>query len=312
MYHYTRDLTNSRYPNIKGMHVRLFRKQVEYLKHNFNVVTMEDVLDSISGRKKLKDNSVLLTFDDGYIDNYTFALPILEDLGVQGSFFIPGKTFVTHQLLDVNKIHFILACASECELLTDLKDKMSYYRGKEYDFPEVNELYEQYATPSRWDSKDIVFVKRMLQTVLPERLRNIISSELFEKYVGVPEERFAAELYMTEDQIRVMKNHGMHIGIHGYDHYWLANLPEEQMKNDINMALEALGEFIDRDAWVMCYPKGSYSQSVVDYIEKKGAKIGLTVNHGVADLSEDRALLLPRLDCNDFPPKSDKYKEYSN
>lgn len=70
----------------------------------------------------------------------------------------------------------------------------------------------------------------MLQTVLPERLRHKISSDLFEKYVGITEEQLAYELYMTEDQIRTMKRHGMHIGLHGYDHYWLANLETNKMK----------------------------------------------------------------------------------
>ena len=37
-----------------------------------------------------------------------------------------------------------------------------------------------------------------------------------------------------------MKRHGMFIGIHGYDHYWLGNLTEKEMKADIDQALDAL------------------------------------------------------------------------
>ena len=108
MYHYTRDLKNSRYPEIKGLDLELFREQINYLKDNFSVVTMEEVINAAEGYNELPDNAVLLTFDDGYIDNYTYAFPILEEAKVQGSFFIPGKTFSEHQLLDVNKIHYIL------------------------------------------------------------------------------------------------------------------------------------------------------------------------------------------------------------
>ena len=39
MYHYTRDLKNSRYPNIKGLDYKLFRKQLEFFKEKFNVIT---------------------------------------------------------------------------------------------------------------------------------------------------------------------------------------------------------------------------------------------------------------------------------
>lgn len=310
MYHYTRDLIHSRYPEIKGMDVALFRKQLEFFSKNFKVVRMEDVIAAISVGKKLPENALLLTFDDGYIDHYTYAFPLLEEFGFQGSFFIPGKTFATHQLLDVNKIHYILASANIYNLMEDVLELMNHYRGREFDYASNDELINIYAVANRFDCKETIFVKRILQTVLPEKLRNKISSDLFKKYVGVSEERLAYELYMTEEQIRTMKRHGMFIGLHGYDHYWLGNLPEEKMREDIDKAIESLNEFINPNSWVMNYPYGSYNQSVLDYIKSKGAVLGLTTEVGVADLLSDNALKLSRLDCNDFPPKSDNYESY--
>jgi len=313
MYHYTRDLRHSRYPKIKGLDVTLFREQIDYLKTNFHIVTMEEVIAACSGETELPEKAMLLTFDDGYIDNYTFAFPILEEFGIQGSFFIPGKTFASHQLLDVNKIHYILAVADIHDLVTDLKREMEYYRGQEYDYPPTEELFRRYGVANRFDAEEIIFVKRMLQTVLPERLRNQISSKLFTKYVGVTEKQLAYELYMTEEQIRTMKRHGMFIGVHGYDHYWLGNLSPEQMKEDISLALDTLDEFIDRRCWVMNYPYGNYSQEVVRYIKSQGAQVGLTTEARVAHIGKDEALLLPRFDCNDFPPQSENYgKEQEN
>lgn len=310
MYHYTRDLKHSRYPEIKGLDVKLFREQIAFMKSNFNIVTMEQVLEAISTKEKLPEKALLLTFDDGYADNYTVAMPVLEEYGVQGSFFIPGKTFTTHQLLDVNKIHYVLASANIYNLVGDLKKEMDYYRGQEFQYASTEELFAKYAVASRFDIKETVFVKQMLQTVLPEKLRNIISSELFAKYVGITEEQLAYELYMSEEQIRTMKRHGMFIGIHGYDHYWLGNLPVEQMENDISLALDALNEFVDRKQWVMNYPYGNYNKDVLAYISKQGACLGLTTEVRLADIDKDNPLELPRLDCNDFPPKSDNYLKY--
>lgn len=311
MYHYVRDLKHSRYPEIKGLDVSLFRQQIEFMKEHFSIVTMEQVIDAVERKINLPENALLLTFDDGYADNYTFVLPILEEFGVQGSFFIPGKTFTTHQLLDVNKVHYILASADVFELVEDLKNEMDRYRGLEFDYAPTEELFHQYAVPNRFDIKETIFVKRMLQTVLPEKVRNMISSKLFEKYVGVTEEQLAYELYLTEDQIRTMKRHGMFIGVHGYDHYWLGNLEPEQMKKDISMALDTLDEFIDRKHWVMNYPYGSYNAEVLDYIKEQGACLGFTTDVRIADLQHDSPLELPRLDCNDYPPKSERYKELS-
>lgn len=310
MYHYVRDLSHSRYPEIKGLDVELFRKQMEFFRENFTVVRMEQVIESVKTGKSLPERSVLLTFDDGYTDHYTFAFPVLEEFGFQGSFFIPGSTFTEHRLLDVNKIHFILACADIAELVEDVKKSLDHYRSEEYDYPSTEELWKTYAKEDRFDGKEVVFVKRILQMAIPEKVRSRMASDLFEKHVGISEEKMAYELYMTREQIRTLKRHGMYIGLHGYDHYWLGELPEKEMHRDIDTALDTMDEFINKNEWVMNYPYGSYSDEVTHYIAEKGACLGLTTDVCLADLKQDEVLLLPRMDCNDFPPKSEKYKKY--
>lgn len=309
MYHYTRDLSNSRYSNIKGLDYKLFKQQLEFFNSNFNVITMEEAIESWDNpQKKLPENSLLLTFDDGYIDNYTYAFPLLKKYGMQGSFFIPGKTFYEHKLLDVNKIHFILASESPDEILKDVFLQLDYYRssvGESYDSNE--ELYNKYAVANRFDCKEVIFIKRILQTVLPENIRNDITSNLFKKYVDIPEEVFARELYMSYEQIEYMKKNGMFIGLHGYDHYWLNNLAKDELVKDVEKSLEVMSDFIDKNKWVMNYPYGSYSDEVAEYIANKGCVLGLTTEVRVADTKNDNRFIVPRLDCNDFPPKSEMY-----
>jgi len=308
MYHYVRDLKHSRYPEIKGLHSSYFREQLQFLKSNFTIVTIEDVMEAYQGVKTLPPNAALLTFDDGYIDHFTNVFPLLMTEKVQGSFFIPGITFTEHKLLDVNKIHFVLASTNINTLVEELYQQLNYYRGNEFDLPSNEELFSQHAVATRFDSKETIFVKRLLQTVLPERLRNMITSNIFEKYVGLSEETFARELYMNTDQIKCMKDSGMFIGLHGYDHYWLGNLSEDEMKNDIEKALAVMGDFIDKDAWVMNYPYGSYNENVTRYVSEQGCKLGFTTQVRIADIDADNRYTIPRLDTNDYPPKSDHYR----
>lgn len=310
MYHYTRDLVYGRYPKIKGLDIEEFRKQILFLKSNYEIVTMEEVLDSIEGKTALPEKAMLLTFDDGYIDNYTVALPILNEMCVQGSFFIPGKTFTEHSLLDVNKLHFVIASADSSALFRETLDLMSQYRGEDFEFPPNELLVEQYHISNRLDDADTCFVKKMLQTVLPEKLRNDICSILFEKYVGITESQMASELYMTKDQIRELRRNGMFIGIHGYDHYWLGNLEKDKMEKDLSMALKVMDEFIDNNRWVINYPYGSNNSEVIRFAKLNGAVAGLSTKMGIADIGKDDPFLLPRMDCIFYPPRSQKYKEY--
>ena len=78
MYHYTRDLANSRYPEIKGLDYRLFKEQLDFFAAHFQVVTMEQVLEAAQGGKALPERALLLTFDDGYIDNYRLMSSLLS------------------------------------------------------------------------------------------------------------------------------------------------------------------------------------------------------------------------------------------
>ena len=55
MYHYVRDLKHSRYPDIKGLDITLFREQIEYLKKHYHFITMEMLIDSISNNSYLPE-----------------------------------------------------------------------------------------------------------------------------------------------------------------------------------------------------------------------------------------------------------------
>lgn len=193
-YHYVREILKSRYPHIKGLEYQLFREQVRFLATNFNIVTMEEVIDSSEEGKELLDNAMLLTFDDGYLDHYSYVYPVLKELEIKGSFFIPGEIFTERKLLEVNKIHYILASAEAKQLYADVLQKLNDVRQWGDNFSTNDELIEQYAIPNRFDSGEVIFIKRILQFVLQEEIRSLVISELFHEYVGMSEETLAHEL----------------------------------------------------------------------------------------------------------------------
>jgi peptidoglycan/xylan/chitin deacetylase (PgdA/CDA1 family) len=110
MYHYVRDLMNSKYPEIKGLDVKLFEEQLQFILKYFTVIRMEELIEAVErGTNHLPNNSLLLSFDDGYMDHFEHVFPVLNKLGIQGSFFPAAKAIQECRVLDVNKIHFILA-----------------------------------------------------------------------------------------------------------------------------------------------------------------------------------------------------------
>lgn len=307
MYHYVRNLSNSRYPNIKGLNIHEFIQQIEFLKKTYNFVSVEQLLNALNNNEDLPEKAVLLTFDDGYIDHYTYVFPILYKEKIPAYFSMPGKIIAEHKLLDVNKIHFILASTPIEKLKNIIFERLDYYRGLENMIPPNQELYQKLAVANRFDCADVIFIKRLLQVELEERLRNLITDDLFSACITLKEEVFAEELYMNIDQINVMSREGMYFGIHGYDHYWMNRLTLKELENDIKLALETFNGVVDPQKWICCYPYGSYSDAVIDFIKTQGAVAGFTTHNALADLSKYDPYRIPRFDTNDFPPKSQNF-----
>ena len=96
MYHYVRRIAESRYPEIKGLELELFVEQLEFFSKHYNVVTMEQVLAAKYRNQALPEKALLLTFDDAYAEHFTHVYPILKQMGMQGSFYVPAKTVLEH------------------------------------------------------------------------------------------------------------------------------------------------------------------------------------------------------------------------
>lgn len=300
MYHYVRDIEDSRYPLIKGLSTVDFIKQIEYLHKMYRIISMEEVIYSIDNNRTLPNNSVVLTFDDGYIDHYLNVFPVLDRLGIQGSFFIPVRPVMERIVLNDNKIQFILSSSDDSmSVINDIKNLL---KKNSYFIDDFDNYYKKIAIPSSYDSGDIIFIKRMLQTELPEDIRNKIVDKLFDKYVGVKESVFSKELYVNEEQVNHMRRNNMHIGIHGYNHYWWSKIDRVQLEKEIDLSLDFISEIgMDVDNWTACYPHGSYDKRVVDVLEEKGCKLALTVEDGVARVSQKSRFLLPRIDTTNIP-----------
>jgi Polysaccharide deacetylase len=87
-------------PGVFSATAEEFDAQIAYLKKNVSLVIIEEALAYIDGTEKEKARRcrVLITFDDGYLDNYEIAQPILRSHGVQGVFFLVTSMVGTHHV----------------------------------------------------------------------------------------------------------------------------------------------------------------------------------------------------------------------
>lgn len=308
MYHYVRDLARSHYPAIKALTTDEFRGQLDYLRRHYSFVTTRCVVAALRDQAvDLPANAALLTFDDGYLDHYQTVFPILHDHGIEGQFFPPAKPVLEGKLLDVNKIHFILSTAPHADELGGAIDAAVRDSQAEFGLDAPEAYRARYASPSRFDGAGIMYVKRMLQKGLPEALRHRMTDALFRHYVSIDEAAFAAELYASLDQLRLMARSGMYVGSHGYQHSWMNELSDAGQRAEVSRSLSFLDSIgAPTQDWVMCYPYGAHDDNLVRILAEEGCALALTTEVGIVQPGRADRFRLPRLNTNDLPKRGDQ------
>ena len=304
-YHYVRDLKKTAYPKIKGLDFTLFQEQLHYLKKHYHFITVGEVLNAVHDGGELPPKSLLLTFDDNYSDHYQNVFPLLEKSKIQGCFYTPVEAVKDRKVLEVNKIHYLLAAASAAsQLITNIKKQLDTHR-EEYNLGSYESYYKKLAIANRWDTEDIRFIKKLLQSELSRPLRNKILNNLVETFLNKNEEEFSNELYMNQEQISTMMNAGMHFGFHGSSHSRLNLISQQELENEMQTCREFFSSLgADMNQLTIAYPYGDFNDQAKKAAVNAGCKLGFTVKPDIANLGNYDSMELPRLDTNDLPQNS--------
>ena len=85
-----------------------FQSQLNKLRKIYKILNINDLIEIFKNKKNLKKNSCVLTFDDGYKDNFKYVFPELKKRNIMGFFFPSVSSTENKIILNVNKIQFIL------------------------------------------------------------------------------------------------------------------------------------------------------------------------------------------------------------
>jgi peptidoglycan/xylan/chitin deacetylase (PgdA/CDA1 family) len=299
MFHYVRPIKYSVYSEIKGLEVTRFKSQIKFFREKFGYQNVDFLFDYTS--KKILNTPVILTFDDGLKDHFKHVYPILKSEKIQGLFFPPAKPILEKIVLDVHKIHFILASKiDKSKIIDEIFEKILYFQ-KDFELENPSIYWDKLAIPNRFDTGDIIFIKRILQRELPLKVRTAITSYLFEKYVSSNESEFSKELYLSINEINEMRENGMYFSSHSYSHEWLSYLSEQQLDDELQNSMKFCERINPNGKQILCYPYGDFNELVINKAKTLGFLAGLTAQVSDAKLVEKNMFTLSRYDTNDFP-----------
>ena len=298
MYHYVRNLKNSKYPNLKAFELSNFRKQIKYLNNKYNVLRLDQLLQILKDRKIPKKPSILLSFDDGYTDHLQVG-EYLSKYNLEGFFYIVGSACKAEKMMDVNKIHFIMEKEQDTYKL--IKLVLNYYKkftGSELNLKLIKKILLKEKNYNYFDNFDVFFLKCLLRVGIKTKVRQKILNKLFKDIINDDEKSFAKKLYLNKKQIIEMKNCGMNFGIHGYEHMPLGYLNKSKQKEQFDKSINFI-KFVKQkiEHTSVCYPNGVYNKNTLKLMKQYNFAFGLTTNPGLVNHKNiSNKLELPRID----------------
>ena len=246
-----------------------FERQMEYLAKWFHIVSLKDVIEWLDGHKDLPLYAALITFDDGYLDNYTAAFPILRKYN------LPALIFLTTGHIGTDA-PFYWDMAAYCFAHTE-NDHLTFPDGHVESWSSREQLAQ---VSSNW----IELMKTIPQTeklIYVENLPVLLG-------VSIPD-GFFQKLMMEWDQVREMQNAGIEFGAHTIHHPILTRISLEQAREEIVGSKSKIEEELGRPVLGFAYPNGQapdLNEEIEKIVAGSGIRAAFTLLSGPSSLSE--------------------------
>lgn len=245
------------------------------------------VLDPVEACDRLFDGSLpsrpaVITFDDGYRDNFTVALPILQRHGLKAAFFV-ATGFLEGGMMFNDRVIEAVRRASVSSVTV---------RGGSGSLIEVpvRDIAERRAA--------IDAVLRAIKHLPPdERLQRVEELERGAGPGAASAQRPGAAMMMNPDQVAGLRRAGMRVGGHTRSHPILLKLPDAEALAEISGGLDDLAAILGERPSLFAYPNGKlggdFDARHVAMVESAGCDYAFTTQAGAAS-RESRRLEIPR------------------
>lgn len=248
-----------------------FTSHMKYISENYNVISLKEMVKSARD-KKLSDNSVAITFDDGYADNFINAKPILEKYN------IPATIFVTSSMVNQQKEFWW----DDLERLILLPSNLP----SSININGLGELLDFSSTAAKMKSYTALHVYAKTKPSYSEFEK--IFTELYEK-TKLPQEARPTHLPLSYNQLVQLESSGLiDIGAHTEHHLPLSMLLYQEQLLEIVQSKELLEKLLGHEVSTFSYPfgtKSDYTSATINILKGNGfnaacSNFGRTITNG--------------------------------
>jgi len=258
-----------------------FDWEIAYLRSRFDCVNLQEALAMMTGELPVR-SSLLITFDDGYLDNYQVAFPILRAHGVPASFFLPTDFINTRRVPWWDTIAYIV--------------KHSRNDSFKVHYPQPAEFHLDRQHPSATVFQLLRFCSDHATTNYAPLIDELETACDCQR-PGAASER----CFLNWDEAREMQSAGMSFGSHTHKHEVLSGLSPERQIAELTESRAILERELGRTIDSLAYPVGrpyTFNADTQVALTKSGYRAAFSFYGGVNLHGNVDRLDIRREDCH--------------
>lgn len=239
-----------------------FEAHLKCLRDNYHVYSLAEMAMQLS-EKRLPKRGIVITFDDGYVDNYLNAKPLLE------KYQLPATIFVTTGMIDSGREFWwdsleralLLDASVPASLQVQIDEK------QQYRWPTTSPSEREKAF---WELHPI------LQALLPQKRDQVMAMIL--EWADIDNIGRSDYRPMTCSELNELRESPyVEIGGHTVTHSSLSDLSADDQLYEMEEGRSALEQLLDTKLRSLAYPYGRYNSETLDMAAKAGFELAFTV-----------------------------------
>ncbi|MGM0609427.1 MAG: polysaccharide deacetylase family protein [Candidatus Muiribacteriota bacterium] len=240
-----------------------FEALIKNISHFYKFVDLKTAADKIKNNE-YTGNSVAVSFDDGYKDNYDIAMPVLKKYNIPATFFVPVNQIDNNEPYWWDFLYYIVKNYRE--------RLVSFFEKETKNFSEFQSI-----------NRNIHLSEDMYCRVLVQQINSMTETDRI-TFLEKLKNSFGAydgkRLLMNWNEIKDLKKQNFSIGSHTLSHIPLTDLNEAEVEKEINLSKKILEKRINSPVNGFCYPRGAWNKDIESIVKKAGYDYAVTTEYG--------------------------------
>jgi peptidoglycan/xylan/chitin deacetylase (PgdA/CDA1 family) len=250
-----------------------FRAQVDWLCNRVRLLTLDELVEQVESGSPWREPVMLLTFDDGYRDNFDVAAPILRERSIPATFFVPTAFLDSPRLPWWDHVAYVIKHTQVQQLIVE-RDDDGHVPALEIDLQAMSRT-AAIMTIIRAFLDDTIADERPFLNRLAERA-----------LVDIDSERLGRELFMNWEQVRQLADSsaGLTVGSHAHSHRKLAGLDADAQYHELASSRQILEGRLGRPVKALAYPygwPGAYTATTKVLAARAGYHLAFSAREGI-------------------------------